>query len=419
MSVRMAFDWVEAPASADRLAQATMAALTIEVDGQLVTSVLDRRSRSCRDHVTTPLVYVAEWLVGNWWRIFHEVEDERTPRAGFAEAHNLAFVGDGFLLPRLTLAPMAERMRLRWHPHRPRHSAIEFVEQGEAHVDRQDVQEAVQDVVEATLERLDGLGLTAEFLQRDWAAIQSADSDERAFCRAAALLGQDPFAVPRGLADQIVDFWDRVEPTLREDALATANGDGLERLATWLADALERLRSTSAGPAWADIRSALPTPPAQQPYRRGYHLAQAVRAQLAPGADRYDFAEAGAEALSFIELESPNARIQGLVAADSPTCAAPVKGRARRFLQARALGDYLDRHTDRPAILSGLSTDRQAQSRAFAAEFLAPADALRRHLGSSHIHPDAVEDLAALFDVSSHVVWHQIQNHRLGHITDW
>ena len=419
MSVRMAFDWVEAAASTDRLAQATMAALTIKVNGQVVTSVLDRGSRSCRDHAITPLAYVAEWLVGNWWRLFHEVEDERTPREDFAETHNLAFVGEGFLLPHLMIAPTPERMRLRWAPYRPRHSDIEFVEQGEAHVDRQDLQEAVQGIVEATLDRLDGLGVTAEFLQRDWAAIQSADGDERMFCRAAALLGQDPFAVPPALADQIVDFWHRAEPTLREDALATANGEGLPRLATWLTDALERLRSTGTGAAWADIRGTLPTPSVEKPYQRGHQLAQAVRAHLASHPDRYEFAEAGPEALGFVELESPNARIQGLVAADSPACATAVNGRARRFLQARALGDYLGRSTDGPAILSGLSTERQAQSRAFAAEFLAPAHALRAQIGSSHIHPDEVEDLAALFDVSSHVVWHQIQNHHLGHITDW
>ena len=417
----MAFDWVEALDSTDPLAQATMAALTIEVQGQVVTSVVDRRSRSCRNHVITPLAYVAEWLVGNWWRLFHEVEDARTPRADFAEAHDLAFVGDGFLLPRLTIAPTPERMRLRWVPYRPRHGEVEFVELGEAYVDRQDMRDAVQGIVEATLDRLDGLGLTSEFLQRDWAAIQSADADERTFCSAAALLGQDPFAVPQALADQIVDFYGSVEPAIRADALATANGDDLAGFGTWLADAFDRLRAAGAGAAWADVRSALSTSiqPPHQPYQRGYDLARVVRAHLAPLSDRYEFAEAGLEALSFVELQPPNSRIEGLVAADSPACASAVHGRARRFLQARALGDYMGRGTDGPAILSGLATDRQAQSRAFAAEFLAPAAALGRHIESSHIHPDEVEDLAAHFDVSSYVVRHQITNHDLGYITDW
>ena len=213
MSVRMAFDWVEAPPSADALAQSTMAALTIEVDGSVVTSVLDRRSRSSRDHVVTPLGYVAEWLVGNWWRLFHEVEDARTPRAGFAEAHDLAFVGEGYLLPSLTIAPTPQQMRLRWQRRQPSHSTIEFTEQGEALVDRYELEEVLRHLVEVVRDRLAGDEVTGDFLNREWSAIQAVADDEREFCRAAALLGQDPFAVPRPLAEQLIDFWQRAEPT--------------------------------------------------------------------------------------------------------------------------------------------------------------------------------------------------------------
>lgn len=223
MTIRVEFDWVDAPASADALAQSTMAQLTIEVNGCCVTSVLNRRSGFCRNYVVTPLVYVAEWLAGNWWRIFHEVENERTPRAGFAEAHNLAFAGEGFLLPRLTIAPVSDRLRLRWERYQPEHAEVEFTEQGEAYVSRQDWENAAGCLVEVALDRLAGAGQTAEFLQRDWLAIQSADDEEREFCRAAALLGQDPFAVPQPRCDRIIESWSVAEPNVREDALATAN----------------------------------------------------------------------------------------------------------------------------------------------------------------------------------------------------
>lgn len=419
MSIRMAFDWVEASPSTDLLAQSTMAALTIEVDGYVVTSVLDRRSRSCRNHVVTPLVYVSEWLVANWWRLFHEVENERTPRGDFAETHDLAFVGEGFLLPSLTIAPTPQKMRLRWKRYRPLHSEIEFTEQGEALVDRQDLGEAVQTIVEATRGRLAADGLTAGCLERDWKAIQAVDNGEREFCRAAALYGQDPFAVSQPLADQIIDFWQRAAPTIREDALATANGERLGSLADWLTGALQRL-NTTANPTWADVRRALPTPSAPEPHRRGYDLAQAARAQLAPASDRYDFATDGPNALPFVEMQPPpQCHIQGLVAADSPVCAIAARGVARRFLQARALGDYLGRTKHGPAVLSGLATDRQAQSRAFAAEFLAPAASLGRRLHGRHTHPDEVDELAAAFGVSSYVVRHQIQNHGLADCTEW
>ena len=96
-----------------------------------------------------------------------------------------------------------------------------------------------------------------------------------------------------------------------------------------------------------------------------------------------------------------------------------VREDSSRFLRARALGDYLGRCEHTPAILTGLATDRQSQSRAFAAEFLAPEAALRQRLRRGQVHPDEVDDFAAVFGVSSYVIRHQIQNHRLADITEW
>lgn len=65
------------------------------------------------------------------------------------------------------------------------------------------------------------------------------------------------------------------------------------------------------------------------------------------------------------------------------------------------------------------ATDRQAQSCAFAAEFLAPAALLKERLRHTHIHPDEVDELAGEFGVSSYVVRHQIRNHNLAAIGEW
>ena len=415
----MEFDWVEASLSTDLLAQATMAALTITVDGRVVTSVLDHRSRSCRKHVVVPLVTVAEWLVGNWWRLFHEIEDERTPRDGFAEAHDLSFAGDGFLLPRLTIAPTPRKMRLRWEKDRPAYSEIEFMDQGDAYVDRQDLEIAVQGIVDATQDRLASAGLKAEFLQRDWAAIQAADHEETEFCRAAALAGQDPFGVPDLLATQIIEFWQRAEPSIREDALATANGVGLAPLADWLTGTLARVDTVDGGESWADVREALPAPAAEPPYLPGYAFAQATHAQLAFGSPPYDFVATGPAAVPSIELPLPTRRIQGVVAACNPACAMEARGTSKRFLQGRALGDYLGRSRPTPALLSGLATNRQAQSRAFAAEFLAPSVWLRRRIRQRHVHAEQIDELAEEAKVSTYVIRHQIVNHGLATITPW
>ena len=211
----------------------------------------------------------------------------------------------------------------------------------------------------------------------------------------------------------------RFASSLREDALATANAHALKPLADWLTCATQRVDSFNSD-HWEALRREMPRSSAQAPYERGYDLARAARVQLQPSALRYAFPTTGAEAIPHVTMQPPTAGIQGLVAARSPGCVV-ANGRAttQRFLLARALGDYLGRTTDAPAILSGLATDRQAQSRAFAAEFLAPAEALRQRLGGEQVSPDEVEDLACDFDVSGYVVRHQIENHNLAQIADW
>ena len=80
---------------------------------------------------------------------------------------------------------------------------------------------------------------------------------------------------------------------------------------------------------------------------------------------------------------------------------------------ARALGDYMGRSQPGAGILSSLITDRQAQSRAFAAQFLAPADSLRARLDGEFLDEEKIDDLGYEFGVAGHVIRHQIENHGL------
>ena len=57
----------------------------------------------------------------------------------------------------------------------------------------------------------------------------------------------------------------------------------------------------------------------------------------------------------------------------------------------------------------------QRASRAFAAEFLAPAAGLSRRIGERVSHGE-IDHLAEFYEVSPSVIAHQIQNHRLAWI---
>ena len=418
MTVRFRFDWVDAAPSPDCAARHTMAALSIEAGGTSVTSVRDRRSQVYRTHVVVPLFNLAEWLVYNWWHLWHEIGDTVQQKPGFERRHSLAFAGDGFVLPNLTMVPASERIHLRWTRWAPQHAQIEFVEEAELFVPRDNLETEFRTIVEAVLARLRGFGdarSSCETLGEAWDAVNSLDPEEVTFSGAAALLGVDPFDVDIPLAEAIAAFWDRSAPSIREEVLASADERTLPRVSEWLGNAVDNLDKAGEQNDWADFRAAVAPVEAAEPWRRGYELASSVRRHLDIDGGRFEFQSQGTFAVRHSEDASPCNRIHGIVAASAPTCVAVGRRSetGRRFLLARALGEYLGRPEPELGILTSLFTDRQAQSRAFAAELLAPAESLRARLENGYADDETIDEIGREFGVSSQVVLHQIENHNL------
>ena len=426
MTVCFEFDWVDTAPSPDVAMRQTMAQLSIQVNGETVTSVHDCRSNVRRDHIVVPLLGVAEWVVGNWCHIWHEIPvktaDMTRQKPGFEQRHSLAFAGDGFLFPKLTMAPSVGNVqKLRWTSWQPQHARIQFVAKGKARVACDQLQTELEGIVEAVLEQLRSLGYRQDSvvsdLQDAWASIKALDPDEHEFCRAAALLGVDPFAVHQEVAEAIVAFRERIEPTIREDMLASLEETSLPGAFPWLDHTREILEREAAGSGneWAAIRDGLPTVQMTKPWEQGYALARSLRRDLDCGDGRFDFASSRQPALHHQEADMPSSRIEGLVAAGAPACViTSQRGEtAKRFLLARAIGDYIGRSDAGLGILTSMDTARQAQSRAFAAELLAPAESLLTHLADRGAEEDVINDLGQEFDVSTWVIKHQIRNHGL------
>jgi hypothetical protein len=418
MSIRFRFNWMDAGPSPDSMARHTMAALSIEAGDATITAVIDRRNRSYRDHVIVPLYHVAEWLVTNWWHIWYEVADTREQRPDFECRHSLAFAGDGFVLPNLHMVPESGRMHLRWTRYKPRHARIEFVDESETIVERPQLEEQLRTIVEAVLERIRGVSgddSAVRTLEDAWDAVNGLDPEEQEFSRAAALLGIDPYAVPDAVAGAIISFWEKADPSIREDALASAGEESLAAVSQWLNRTFEILADAESGSDWNRLRQTLSASATGAPWTRGYELARCARSELGVGEEKFEFDMGGALALRHSEQRPPSTRIHGVVAVDAPTCVtAPRAESGKRFLLARALGDYLDRTEPGAGILSSLATDRQAQSRAFAAEFLAPASSLRAAIGDANlVEPEQVDDLGRRFGVAGEVIRRQIENHNI------
>ena len=212
-------------------------------------------------------------------------------------------------------------------------------------------------------------------------------------------------------------------PSIREETLGSANEESLEAIRTCLAHWLESADQAQSGDDWHAVRQAVRgrVVDGDPPWQSGHDDARSVRQELTAAPGRFEFGEDGTRTIWSQDVEaSPSPRVQGCVASDSPSCVVVSKSEpGKRFLLARALGDYIGREHPGPAILGTLETARQARSRAFAAEFLAPSEWLRSQVGGAQsIDGRAVRDLAAELGVSEMVVEHQVRNHRIAAVCE-
>ena len=398
----------------DQASQETMARLVISVEGkQPATYLYDRYSKEWDDHIFVPLIRVAEWLVANWWNLWHESD---TCREGFESRHDLSYAGNGFVFPRVIFEPMGDSVYLKVRPWDAEHAPIQFVSQYDARLDRQALQEEFTSLIEAVIERLDQKGVAHEFLKSEWQAINSLDAEEKEFCKAAAILGLDPLDIDPEEAARIAEIWNKSDPLTREEGILCADIESLDGMGAWIDGAVQDANQGQSGRAWPDVRNAVRDRIQDTlilPWDNGYRYAHAVREELDMPNQPFPIERNGELAIWNKPESIPYAGLEGCVANNSPSCVVKAKGpRGKRFILARALGDYISREHDGFGVLSTSRTPSQSMSRAFAAELLAPVKWIENKIGNTqNIDVDTLEDFADELGVSSLIIRNQIIDH--------
>lgn len=430
-NLRLDFDWQDPASARGEELRATWGSLSILIDDDPVTELLDRQTKSVRTRVFLPLFPLAEWLADNWWFLKSEVE---RPVAGkdrlFERRHNLRWAREGFVLPSLRLVTLGENVEAQWKPLDIPAAGIRFSTSGQALLSARALEATLGDFVNAVVTRLDDMGLPRTTLHDQWAAIQQADDDERAYCQAAARLGRNPYEDDDSLEAEILDASRRIRPELLDDFLSLATPDRLAAQTSELAAASESIASNGDEiDALKGVRNQSPTPPkGASPWETGYTFAARLRAKFNGGGWKSHSLDELAGFLNIDQLDQCVIRetstcsfldaLSGSNQRGNPRFLIEKKRQdSRQFAFCRALFEHLTTLDHRFAAVSGLRTDRQRMNRAFAAEFLAPHHMLRKDLSGATVGEDEIDDLAHDYGVSAFVVRHQIENHRLARVS--
>ena len=417
--------------------RATWAHLTILVDGIPVTQVYDYDAKAVRDWIYLPLYPLAEWLAMNWWPLFYELEvSRRKSAAGYEWRHNLRGSREGFAFPNLVFKSITGCVAVEWSQLDLPACRVRFLQQGKAVIDAGGANKAAADLIRTVIRRLDNEGIVDTPLNQEWEALQNADPQERLFCQRVGALGLDPYSIDEDQREAVFKAADMLPQEMANDFFSIADPERLGEQATYLTDGLKRIASwqTDLAPLLDLHRQADKIDPLHAPWEQGYRLARWLRQHLA-----LDGAVADSLAVlwrwlglapqslddAVVRLGTAHDRAAPIYydallafnAVGSPGFMIEKRHETSQvFAFSRALFEYLTSEANRPVLISSAFSQRQKRNRAFAAEFLAPADLLRDCLPGPVLDASDVQELADQFKVSPFVITHQLENHGLARV---
>jgi hypothetical protein len=440
VSLSLSFDcWrSDEPAATDPVEKRTWAGLRLLVKGQCASQFWDRHIDAASETIYVPTFPLAQWFVGNWWALFFEPCRTETPppeaalrfatQRRWVDRHCLRAAETGLFLPYLHIYGNGPGVSVYWseddpqtYPSAPGH----FLYSGLAQFDTRQATTAVGEFVSKVLGWCDGVSdARIDRLRSDWDAITGADEQEQAFCRAAGRLGLDPYAIgdwTAGLAEFLsTGLGVRIEDAIVEDLLESV--DPMSASLSWeWASTTERTFGLSAG--------SMPQIIAGSGFRtakdQGYFVARQLRnlVGLAPDQPIDEIGglarAAGGATFSFEQHNHlPTRAVLAAVgwhAGHEAVLAGPRPSHpnTQRFLEARGLFQAMIGCRRGARLITHAHTWDQQAARSFAAELLAPQEALAEH-ASPDAGPDErlqlQEELADRFKVSTEVVRLQLQN---------
>lgn len=378
----------------------------------------------------TSVYPLAEWIAFNWWSLKADLRPSALPSSvwkwsnvanhEWLRRHNLRGAGGGMPWPDLTLVCEGVATRAVWHggPGLAGQPVV-FLSNGDTYLRSARFFDELTHFVDQVLDRLHDAQVYDTALAKEWLALRDADDEEAAFSAAAARLGLDPYAMTKEAQGELISVSRKLDRPLLDEFLDSADPEDLRTAMNWLEQARQRVLDfshvTGLGPIgpWRQSLAEADLVPDDRPWIRGYTAAREVRTMLGIAATEQLALDS---LIPKVTLAGRTAGLEGYIRyspRDQLVLVLPTGQRspaAVRFAQARSIGLALASNRNEH-ILDPASTDLSKESRAFAAELLAPAAGVAQYLSRLPAVTDSAFDaVAARFRTSSWLVRYQYEN---------
>ena len=413
--MKLSTEWLEDAPNASAEERATLSDLVIMVGNDNASAHRDALNGIVSDAITVPTVHLAEGIAADWWSLF----------GGRDRPHPLRRYRSGFVLPSLSLTCHGSTLEISGEQKHFFNPGIRFWQPDTEVIPRHEAEAVFTGFIEETIDRLAVAAIEESDVQLQWARIVESrqNPEEAAFCEAAGALDVNPYSVADADADFIIDAGNLFSGISLIDFLSgVTTFEGSYRRSTLIKirDVDQRMEEHSRLP---ELRNASMTiaddirqiRSGEGTWGPGYRAAQALRNVLGiPTGETFGcFSEIagqlGAGGFNYSEgLSRVNAVVSRyddvFVHLRRPLHAG---NEYEMFNFARAVGDAVCFPNDGCSVVNGLhGAERQAMGRAFAAEFLAPVEAVVNAAAEGL----DIEEIAGAFAVFPEVIKRQIEN---------
>jgi hypothetical protein len=372
-----------------------------------------------------PLVsayHLAEWLAWNWWRLRWEPGRIRMAAGDWPFAHRVATIGGGYVWPNITIFSDGERTAMIAKPTSERaNTPFRYVSDVAAVVPSRNFEVALDQFIEQVRGQLRGERVAETNLDRIWNDVREerCEADTTLQRKIEALLGQEPGEGDESAIEQLIEDGRALGGAAMNEIAADHPRGGALLTADVLRDIAES-RGFDASPRDAiSLKPGTNLPRAAEvpAWRLGAFAARGLREQEQLGSKKIEnvtlakLAGIQPEALADRTADTQISFALDRGPANSRVVLRSKWQTGRRFELARLLAERIVNPTGgRLFPATRAYTYRQKMQRSFAAELLAPFEAVDEMLDGDY-SPESQQDVAEHFGVSEMTICTLLVNH--------